>query len=273
MLPLVSVIVPCYNQGQFLDEALNSVLYQTYTNWECIIINDGSEDNTEKIAETWTSKDNRFKYISITNAGVSNARNVAIQSAKGEFILPLDADDKIAEEYIKLAIQSFKDDATLKLVYCKVKRFGLKNDFWNLKTFSLKELALDNMIICSALYRKKDWEKVGGYDIKMIYGIEDWEFWISLLKNDGNVKCIDYLGFYYRIKEVSRQTELDFQRIQLMLSYINKKHAEFYIEQFGTFQYLNNKINQNEEKLASKKFVLNLFFFTFFGFTIFKKYK
>ena len=93
----VSVIVPCYNQAQFLDEALMSVLNQSYANWECLIINDGSPDNTEDVALRWCNKDERFVYLKKENGGLCAARNMGIEKATGEFILPLDADDKIAE--------------------------------------------------------------------------------------------------------------------------------------------------------------------------------
>lgn len=75
-LSLISVIVPCYNQAQYLDECLQSVLDQTYQNWECIIVNDGSPDNTEEIALRWTKKDSRFRYLKKENEGLSSARNL-----------------------------------------------------------------------------------------------------------------------------------------------------------------------------------------------------
>lgn len=92
---LVSVIIPCYKQAQYLDEALQSVFNQTYANWECIIVNDGSPDNTAEVANWWLEKDRRFRYLIQENAGLSSARNSGIDYATGEFILPLDADDKI----------------------------------------------------------------------------------------------------------------------------------------------------------------------------------
>lgn len=103
----ISIIVPCYNQGRYLDEAMTSLLAQTFKNWECIIINDGSTDNTEEVAQQWSSKDNRIKYMSQENAGVSAARNAAIRASAGEFILPLDADDKISNDYYRACIESF----------------------------------------------------------------------------------------------------------------------------------------------------------------------
>ena len=95
MNPLISVIVPCYNQAQYLDECLQPVLDQTYTDWECIIVNDGSPDHTEEVAKKWLEKDNRFRYIYKENGGLSSARNAGIREAKGEWIQFLDSDDKI----------------------------------------------------------------------------------------------------------------------------------------------------------------------------------
>ena len=195
----ISIIVPCYNQAQYLDEALQSVLDQTYSDWECIIVNDGSPDNTEEVAKKWVLSDTRFKYLYKENGGLSSARNAGISIAEGEFILPLDADDKIGQDYLKLALQAFQEDASLKVVYCKAEKFGEQSGIWNLPTFSILEIARCNSIFCSAVFKKSEWQRVGGYDSNMIYGLEDWEFWIAILKEAGNVKCIDYIGFYYRI--------------------------------------------------------------------------
>ena len=87
---LISVIIPCYNQAHFLDETLNSILTQSYDNWECIIINDGSLDATEKIGLDWSNKDSRFKYVKKENGGLSSARNKGLELAKGDFIQFLD---------------------------------------------------------------------------------------------------------------------------------------------------------------------------------------
>lgn len=103
--PKVSIIVPCYNQAQFLDEALQSVLDQTYTNWECIIVNDGSPDHTEEVAQKWAAKEARFVYLKKENGGVSSARNAGIEKAKGDFIQFLDSDDCIDNRKLELSLQ------------------------------------------------------------------------------------------------------------------------------------------------------------------------
>jgi glycosyltransferase involved in cell wall biosynthesis len=275
--PLVSIIVPCYNQARYLDDALRSVLSQTYEGWECIIINDGSPDNTEDVAQKWLEKDNRFKYIFQVNAGLSSARNLGISEASGELILPLDADDKIAVNYIMLAIEAFNQDDSLSLVYCKAKKFGDEAGKWKLPSFSLFNLSRNNLIFCTAFFKKKDWELVGGYDTSMKYGWEDWEFWISLLKNGGNVKCLEEIGFYYRIKATSMLKTIQREKETENLNYLSVKHADFFVKQYGSFKAMEHQLialeRKNEENLKSEKFVIDLFCTTFFGFSIFGKYR
>jgi len=258
MNPLVSIIVPCYNQAQYLDESLQSVLDQTYQNWECIIVNDGSPDNTEPIAIEWTLKDQRFRYYKKATEGVSSARNFGIANSKGEFILPLDADDKLGNDYVMFAVEVFQKDSSLKVVYCKAEKFGDEKGSWDLEPFSLYNLSIKNMIFCSGLYRKYDWEQVGGYDENMIHGVEDWEFWIAMLKNRGNVKCLDKTVFFYRIKKVSRQMLFDRDKYDCAVDYLCIKHSDFFLKWHG------NSIKLHRENLVLRDFhkkVVSSFFY------------
>ena len=264
---LVSIIVPCYNQAQYLDESLQSVLDQTYTNWECIIVNDGSPDNTEEVAKKWVKKDSRFLYLHKENGGLSSARNYGIEYSKGEFILPLDADDKITPNYIELAVSSFQQNNSLKVVYCKAEKFGNEKGLWQLPPFSLYDLAQFNMIFCSAVFKRQDWKLVGGYDVNMIYGLEDWEFWIAILKNGGDVKCLEEVGFYYRIRENSMVRTIKQDHINYSELYVARKHVDFFISNYDSL----NKIRKNNiENLKSEKFVINLFTKMFFGIKVYK---
>lgn len=269
----VSIIVPCYNQAEYLGEALQSVLEQTYANWECVIVNDGSTDQTEIVAKKWCDKDARFQYLFKENGGLSSARNFGIVSSTGTFILPLDADDRIAPNYVDMAIKSFKEDSFLKVVYCVAEKFGDVSGIWQLKPFSLLSLCTNNMIFCTAMYRKQDWDLVGGYDEKMLYGWEDWEFWIAILKNGGGVKRLDEVGFYYRIKSSSMLKLLNDDKRKYLLEYMSSKHADFFIGQLGSFTQLKEMLEQmrkdHTENLKSEKFVIDLFCKTFFGFSIF----
>ncbi|MBP1224016.1 glycosyltransferase family 2 protein [Flavobacterium sp. 1355] len=275
--PSVSIIVPCYNQAQYLDEALESVFNQTFKSWECIIVNDESPDNTIEAAQKWCKKDSRFKYTFQQNGGLSSARNLGISQALGEFILPLDADDKIAPNYVELAIETFEKDQSLKVVYCKAEKFGYETGVWDLPPFSLFNLSRNNLIFCSAFFKKKDWEQVGGYDTSMKHGWEDWEFWIAILKNGGKAKQLDEIGFYYRIKKISMLKSIEHQKGIEILKYLSVKHADFFVAQYGSFKEMEqqqiNLQRENEIKLKSEKFVIDLFCKRFFGFTIFGKYK
>jgi len=274
---LISVIVPCYNQAKYLDESLQSVLNQSFTDWECIIVNDGSTDATEVVSNEWIKKDSRFKYINQDNGGLSSARNLGIKKAESEFILPLDADDKIGGDYLERAYQAFQESKELKVVYCEAKKFGDANELWKLPEFSLYNLSRKNMIFCSALFRKKDWEAIGGFDVNMVHGWEDWEFWISMLKNGGLVKKIESVQFYYRIKSHSMLKAMDEEKIKRTEEYLSIKHADFFIEQLGSFSSLLRETervkNSYEEKVKSKKFIINAFLKKFLGFTIFKETK
>lgn len=268
---IVSIIVPCYNQAQYLPEALQSVLNQTYIDWECIIVNDGSPDDTYRVAKEWLIKDSRFKYIYKENGGLSSARNAGIEIAIGTYILPLDADDKIGRDYLKLAATAFEHKADLKLVYCNAEKFDLVNELWHLKPFSLSEIATENMIFCSAMFKKKDWQLCGGYDETLIYGLEDWEFWITLLKNGGEVEKLDEVCFYYRIKDNSMMLNLNSNKEnnEKQLAYISIKHADFFVSQKGSFLNLQNRIIHLEKnhykKVTSKKKALKIFLKVFFA--------
>lgn len=232
--PIVSVIVPCYNQAQYLDECLQSVLDQTYATWECIIVNDGSPDNTNEVLQKWLRKDARFKYLEKENGGLSSARNYGIDSAQGTWILPLDADDRISADYMALAEAQFAKGYSI--IYCRAEFFGRHGGIWNLAPYSLFELAKSNIIFCTAFYKKADWYRVGGYDTSLVYGFEDWDFWISILEHgEAKVFRLDQICFYYRVKEVSMLNDLykENNKREKTLLYIEDKHLSFFRQHLG----------------------------------------
>lgn len=241
-LPLVSVIIPCYNQGAFLQEAVNSVLFQSHTNFECIIINDGSTDNTDEIVKQCYNKDIRIKYFKKENEGVSNARNFGICKSSADFILPLDADDKIDINYIEKCLEILLKDEKTKVVYGIVENFGTSNGELTLANFDFDNLIFSNMIPCSGLFRKTDWIRIQGYDENMVEGYEDWEFWINLLKSGGNAKKINTSTLHYRSKPQSRMKGIDVKKRYKLISYIMHKHPELYSNYI--FNY-SKKININ----------------------------
>jgi len=177
MSKLVSIIVPCYKQAHFLEESLGSVMNQTYNNWECIIVNDGSPDETDRVALKWTAKDERFKYLEQKNKGLSGARNAGIEICEGEYILPLDADDILDKEYLKIIVPEILKQPEAAVISCYTKFFqGNTNTIvGELKpeNGTVTSLLYQNQLVATSLFRKASWKQVGGYDETMKKGFED----------------------------------------------------------------------------------------------------
>ncbi|MGI4751820.1 MAG: glycosyltransferase family 2 protein [Janthinobacterium lividum] len=226
---LVSVIVPCYNQAEFLTEALESVWSQTYQHWECIIVDDGSPDDTAFIASKFCKLDLRFKYLKKENGGLSSARNAGIKEASGNWILPLDADDKIHPTYLQLAVNAFIDNPSLDLIYCKAEYFGAKTGDWILEPYSYQLLLVKNMIFCSAVFPSKIYFEAKGYNENLKNGWEDWDFWLNILNPSSQVLQIQETLFYYRIK---KQSMVD----QLMLDGYQKIKWDVFLSSASTYR-------------------------------------
>jgi glycosyltransferase involved in cell wall biosynthesis len=203
----VSVIVPCYNYGDYIPEALSSIREQTYMNWECIIVDDGSTDNSRQVIEAFIQNDPRFKLISVANSGVSAARNTAVAHSKGAYIFPLDADDKMHPDCLKRCMAEFVKAPDTRLVYPEVELFGAENCRWNLPAFDYKTMLKYNMVDNGSLFLRKDFDRVGGYRTNMIYGLEDWDFFIALLhgcRNEQVIKIKEPL-YFYRVNQRGRR--------------------------------------------------------------------
>lgn len=257
--PLVSIIIPCFNQQTFLSEALNSVKDQIYQNWECILVDDGSTDNSQLIAQQYVSADRRFMYFYKINEGVSVARNFGIKQSKGEYILPLDGDDKISPNYIVEIMNMFKKCPEAKMVSSKACFFGEKSGYWDLKEYTFRDLLFGNMLHCSGVFRRKDYDQTLGYRTNMKYGLEDWDFWISLLDPKDIVIVLPEPLFYYRINVTSRTSSLledrkrKYRRMkrQVFANNINKYYITFEVLPISFAYFLNKQIYQVHKAIKS----------------------
>ena len=243
MSPKVSVIVPCYNQEKFVEETLESIRKQSYKNIECIVVNDGSLDNSLDRIIQFCSKDSRFSYIDKKNEGVSIARNTGISQCSGKYILPVDADDIIAEDYIKECVSILESHPEYKVVYCRAQKFGEVNYEWILPTYSIEKELCRNCIFCSAMFRKEDFDKSPGYNPNMKEGFEDWDFWISFIDHEEQVYKINKILFYYRIKERSRNNSFDIEtrkRLRRQMWENNREvFAQNYLDPLNTPEFLS----------------------------------
>lgn len=231
----ISVIIPCYNQAQFLAQTVESALNSTHPKLEIIIVNDGSTDYSKEIAEELTEKYSNVYLLNQKNAGVAAARNAGIEFSNSKYILPLDGDDLISKEYLDEAIKVLEKKPEVKVVYCEAVKFDENGErHWNLKPFSLNSLARDNMIFVSAVFRRADALAVGSFSENMKMGREDWEFWIKMLKNGGEVVKLPLKGFFYRIHSGSKRKKTGTsQKKKERIAYLNAHHGEFFERQLN----------------------------------------
>jgi len=270
--PKVSVVIPCYNHAQFVVEAMESVLNQTFEDLECIIIDDGSTDDSKETILDYIKRDKRFKYFFQENSGLSNARNKGISLSSGIYILPLDSDDKISANYIEKCFNTLESSLEIKIAYGQGFCFGVRVKKWELNNYSFEDLLYKNMIHCTGLYRREDWNKVGGYDANLKEGLEDWEFWIHILKFGGTAIKLKDCKFFYRIKKNSMVKDLVINNNYGYDSrlYIFNKHYYKYIKTNVYDMYFENYNLKKklENPLAFISF--NEFFLMFLKALIFK---
>lgn len=229
--PLVTIVVPVYNMSEFLEETILSITSSHYQNLEIVVVDDGSQDDSLEVAKRCAQGDSRIKVLSQPNSGVCVARNNAVAHAHGEYVLPVDSDDLIAPEFVEEAVRVMECNPEVKVVSPTVMRFGKKSGILELPAFSLSKLAVHNSLVASSMYRRADFDRVHGYCVD-IQGREDWEFWISLLKDGGEVVRLPSVGLYYRIRPNSKRVQ-DRERIRQVVDTLNRRHPEFFQHYLG----------------------------------------
>lgn len=186
----VSIIIPCYGQAHWLPDAIESALAQTVP-CEVIVVNDGSPDNTSEVAKMYP-----VRLVEKENGGLSSARNAGIKEATGDWILTLDADDKIAPNFIEKCLEN-KDNYDI--IATGQQEFGDTNRIWFPHPHpTFDDFITANRINCCSLFKKEIWEKIGGYDEDMKLGYEDWDFWLRATQRGYKVKTIQEPLFFYR---------------------------------------------------------------------------
>ncbi len=249
--PIISIIVPCYNQSLYMRETLDCLYKQTIKSWECVIVNDGSTDNTLEIAKEYVEKDNRYKLVNKRNGGLADARNAGIKASYGKYILPLDSDDLIAPTYCEKAVDYLESHPEVTLAYCKARYFGDRDDEWILPDYDYEKFLFKNQIFCSCVYRRTDFDKAGGYNTNMIYGWEDWDFLLSILDRHSIVYRIPEILFFYRKHGISMIDDAS-KKYKELGNKIVANHLDIYSP------YLNKIITTENENVMLRKELYNI---------------
>lgn len=217
--PLVSVVTPCRDHGRFLDEAVDSVLAQTLGDVEILVVDDGSTDPfTRQLLDRYDRP--RTRVMRTPPRGPSAARNTAIAEARGEYILPLDADDRLRPAFLEKTVARLRDEPRTGIVDTEAERFGDASGPWPRPLFRMPHFLLGNTVAPAALFRRADFARTGGYNPNMSRGWEDFDFWLSLVALGLGVGRVGEVLFDYRVRPGSRSALLthgDWRRCYLQV--------------------------------------------------------
>ena len=228
--PVVSVVIPCYRQAEFLPEAVESVLTQTYGDWELIIVDDGSPDGTRSVAQRLVEQHgDRIRVVAQDNLGVAEARNAGIRLAHGRFILPLDADDRILPAMIEQTAEVLRSHPQVAVAYVHTRQFGDRSYVNRLTRLGPPVLGEVNYLPYCSLFRRELWEEIGGYFSfePGSGGYEDWDFWLSTIERGHRIELVDEVLFEHRIHAGGRY-DLSRRNDRELRSQLRQRHPTLY---------------------------------------------
>lgn len=231
MNPRISIIIPAYNQAEYLEDCIESAYNQTMPAHEIIVINDGSPDNTQEIAERYMFKEfpmieSPVRVINQVNKGLASARNTGIMNATGDYILPLDADDMLKENAIARITKEILE-TNADIVAPSFQEFGKSNREVILQGFDLEALKQANRLGYFSCIRRQALLECGGYNPKMKWGFEDYHIWFDLFRRGKSITIIQEPLVLYRVKERSMIHEAN-EHSEELFAQIRKDFPELF---------------------------------------------
>lgn len=228
--PTVSVLIPCFNLGEYLDEAVTSVLAQTFTDFEILIVDDGSTDpETIRLLDRYERP--QTQVFRTLNRGLAAARNYLVGRATGRYLCALDADDKLHPLFFEKTVALLESDPSLAFVSTHLQMFGDEQRIWpDNPRCDLTTLLCEDTVMTPAMVRREVVLSVGSYDQNMPHqGDEDWDLWLSIVEAGHRGIILPDVLFYYRRRRgamcdqcTTGQTHLD------LVEYIVHKHRASY---------------------------------------------
>lgn len=225
---MISVIIPCYNDGQYLPETISKLKMQTLPADEIIIVNDGSNDAATLELLTQLEQDPLIQVVHKTNGRMSSARNFGVAHAKGDIIVAIDADDYFDTSFFKKGMALLHNEPAIGVVTSYIQYFGNKNGQSKPRGGNAFNFLFSNQCPACAMVRRSAWDEVGGYDESMKLGYEDWEFYIRITKANWQVHLIpEFLLFYRQTNKSTLANDTHPNRKQI-IDYILEKHKDWY---------------------------------------------
>ena len=254
---MISIIVTCYNYGHFLGETLQSIKDQSYTDWECIVVDSGSTDNSSVVVKQFENSDKRFKYIFKADEGVSAARNAGLKICRGDFIQFIDGDDQIQKSKLQSQIDAFTAFPMADIIYGDVRFYdngknnllrtslnGDKPDNWMPKISGRGKVVIqllkrfNFLVTLSPLLKRSVIANTGGFN-EDIPALEDWDFW---------QRCAFNNSFFH-----FNQSENDLSLVRVHQGSLSKRRELMLL---GNFYLIRNRMNDSNVHFKDKIFFL-----------------
>ncbi len=254
-IPVISVIITCFNDGIYLQQAVDSVLKCRKLNWELIIVNDGSTDE-ETLRVLQLLKDEHFQVIDQPNQGAPAARNTGMKRARAPYILLLDADNYIEPEYLEKGVDILDREPQTGVVYADCYIFGKETGIRRWPEFNFPRMLAGNYVDNCSVFRKQIWEEVGGFETDPgLTAHHDWDFWLSAGAAGWHFHHVGEPLFHYRIREGSITSQASVaENKRRIIGFITRKHLNAYAKNLPeVIGFLNDDIQailrqQKEER-------------------------
>jgi glycosyltransferase involved in cell wall biosynthesis len=242
--------------AEVLGEAVESIMIQSYQNWEVVIVNDGSTDEAvDKIGKELEKVDDRISYFQKENGGLGDARNYGVEKAKGEFVLLLDADNRLKDHFMEIAINAIEEDRQRAIIYGDAEYIGERNGIWKMGAFDKLKLLKDNYIDACALVNRKKLIDIGGFEVNLpIQGHEDWDLWLTALEKGLIFHYLNEVVFEYRVRADSMIRTIGKDNIKKNIAFIREKHYKLYCQNykllFEKYESIEGKLNSRIHRLV-----------------------
>jgi glycosyltransferase involved in cell wall biosynthesis len=258
-MPLLSIIIPTYNDGKYLDEAIQSARETAVNDKEIIVVSDGTTDAYTLERLTFWESQKDIQVIRKENKGLAHTRNTGIAASKGKYILPLDADNRLLPDYGKLGVQHLESHPEDSVFYSDVYHFGDVSRIHRVFDFSLQRLLSYNFVDACAVYRRNVWEDILGYDENMpAMGIEDWDFWIRAALKAYRFHHHKEPLYEYRVRRDSMINQETAPKLKKLMAYLDIKYKGIFDSSFPS-EYIYWRFQQNKPKFLFKLFLKDWF--------------
>lgn len=247
---MISVVIPCFNSGEYLQAAIESVINSGFDDYEIVVVDDGSTDpmtirTLERIKDSGI-----IKLIRIKNVGAASARNIGVNQTAGDFLLFLDSDNRIKPDYLVKSFKAIENNPEIGVVYSKPQFFGME-EFQDYRRFEVKDYSQDslfagNYIDMCSLVRKSAFLQVGGFDESTdLYFGEDWDLWIRISHSGWKFQFLEEVLFEYRIRKGSLMDHLNSEKRQRTLEYLGGKHGALIYHKYRKYFRIMDRIQKH----------------------------